>query len=443
MSANKLTALALLGLLGASSAALGQGLGNSPYSRIGLGDYNPNSGGIRQQGMGGVGLAAPNAVQVNDLNPALVYYVNRTTYEAAFTGQFKQLKSSSASQRTGSGSLGYLAFGVPISRRWGLAVSLRPLTTVDYKSQLISTLNAGDQTARVVTEYTGEGGLTQVALSQGVRLAKGLTVGLTSAYVFGSIDRSTSALVVPSNASSTEVLKKVVTTDHVQYNDFAFRAALHYRYDLSKKLALNAAGVYSFRTNLSGTRTQQQDEQNVNGTSLLSAPIELGSVSGETVLPATWQGGLSLDNNKNWSLNADVARQQWAKYQDFGTSTIALDDTWRLGLGGEFAPDPTSVTNYFKRVTYRVGLNLGQLPYRPGGQTLADRSVSWGFSFPFPTSSSLDATTLNLAFTYGQRGNTDRVTINGVGQSNIKENYLKAQVGVSLNNRWFIKRRIE
>ena len=129
MSANKLTTLALLGLLGATSAASGQGLGNSPYSRLGLGDFNPNTGGIRQQGMGGVGLAAPNAVQINDLNPALIYYTNRTTYEAAFTGQLKQLRSSSASQRTGSGNLGYLAFGVPISRRWATAVALRPVST--------------------------------------------------------------------------------------------------------------------------------------------------------------------------------------------------------------------------------------------------------------------------------------------------------------------------
>ncbi|RTQ48392.1 hypothetical protein EJV47_15580 [Hymenobacter gummosus] len=443
MSANKLTALALLGLLAATSAASGQGLGNSPYSRLGLGDFNPNTGGVRQQGMGGVGLAAPNAVQVNDLNPALVYYVNRTTYEAAFTGQIKDLKSGSASQRTGSGSLGYLAFGLPISRRWGVALSLRPLTTVDYKSQRISTLPAGDQTAQVITEYTGDGGLTQLALSQGIRLAKGLTIGLTSSYVFGSIDRTTSALVVPSNVSSTEVLKKVATIDHVQYNDFAFRAGLHYRYDFNKNLALNAAGVYSFQSNLGGTRTQQQDEQNANGTSLLTAPIELGSASGQTVLPASWQAGLSLDNNKNWSISADVARQQWSKYRDFGTATIPLDDTWRVGLGGEIAPDPSSVTNYFKRVAYRFGVSAGQLAYRPGGQTLPDRSVSLGFSFPFPTSSVLDATTLNLALIYGQRGNNDQVTVDGQSQFNIKENYLKAQVGISLNNRWFIKRRIE
>ncbi|GAB3826809.1 porin family protein [Hymenobacter jeollabukensis] len=444
MSANNLTALGLLSLLAASSAAYGQGLGNSPYSRLGLGEYNPNTGGIRQQGMGGVGLAAPNAVQVNDLNPALVYYSNRTTYEVAFTGQMKHLRSATASQRTGSGNLGYLAFSVPISRRWATAVALRPVTTVDYKSQQVRTLTSGSNSAQVLTEYTGSGGLTEVALSQGVRVAKGLTVGLTSSYVFGSIDRATSVLVAPDNVPATEALKKVAVTDHVQYNDFSFRTGLHYRYDASKKLAINLAGVYAFQTKLSGTRTQNQDEQDVNGASYLAAPVQLGTASGSTVLPGGWQAGISLDNNKNWSLSADVAQHQWSKFRDFGVAnSLPLSDTWRAGLGGELTPDPTSVTNYFQRVSYRVGVSMAQVPYRPGGETLYDRAVSWGFSFPFPTSSPLDATTLNLSFTYGQRGNTSVIGSGDNKQSNIKEDYLRAQVGVSLNNRWFLKRRIE
>ncbi|MEJ7659681.1 MAG: hypothetical protein WKG07_08675 [Hymenobacter sp.] len=55
-----------------ASAAWGQGLGNSPYSRLGLGDYMGNYGGVRQLGMGGTGLAAPNTGNVNELNPALL-----------------------------------------------------------------------------------------------------------------------------------------------------------------------------------------------------------------------------------------------------------------------------------------------------------------------------------------------------------------------------------
>ena len=70
MLKNKKLPQALLTVAAALLAgpALGQGLGNSPYSRLGLGDYTSNTGGVRQLGMGGTGLAAPNSGNINELN---------------------------------------------------------------------------------------------------------------------------------------------------------------------------------------------------------------------------------------------------------------------------------------------------------------------------------------------------------------------------------------
>ncbi|AYA37999.1 hypothetical protein D3Y59_13690 [Hymenobacter oligotrophus] len=444
MSGNKLTALALLSLLGAASAASGQGLGNSPYSRLGLGDFNPNAGGVRQQGMGGVGLAAPNAIQINELNPALLYYTSRTTYEAAFTGQLKQLRSNTASQRTGSGTLGYLALGIPISRSWALAAGLKPLSAVDYESVVTRNVD-GSTGALVRNESTGSGGLSEVYLGHGVRVGKGLSVGVTTSYIFGNIDRAAYAIVQPplEEQEPDEILKRVGTVDRTKYTDFSFRTGVHYRYDLSKKIAANVAAVYTFGTNLNGRRTLLQETQDINGTNLQEPRVLQNEARGEAVLPGSLQLGVSFDNNKNWSLSADVAQQRWSKYRDFNGTQQVFNDTWRVGIGGELAPDPGSVTNYFQRVTYRFGLSAAQLPYRPGGQTLYDRAVSWGFSFPFPTSSALEATNMNLSFTYGQRGNTEVVSEGTTRFSNIKENYVRVQLGVSLNSRWFLKRRIE
>ena len=103
-----LVGLPLLTLL-AVPHTYGQGLGNSPYSRIGIGDANPNTGGVRQRGMGGVGLAAPNSAQINELNPALLYYTARTTYEIGVKGSFQTVRNQVNSQRNGSGSLDTLS----------------------------------------------------------------------------------------------------------------------------------------------------------------------------------------------------------------------------------------------------------------------------------------------------------------------------------------------
>lgn len=432
--------VARLLLLGAAALAAGgaraQGLGNSPYSRLGIGEYYPNTGGVRQMGMGGVGLAAPNAVNVNDLNPALLYYTARTTFEAGYDGQYKTVKNATASSRTGSGTLGYLALSVPLARRWAAAVGLKPLSAVDYETNALSTV-AGAPNDLVLKQRQGTGGVSQAYLAQGVHVARDLNLGFTAAYVFGTVDETTGTTIQLADGTASQ---KTVDRRHLHYSDFDFRAGLHYRHKLGKDLRLNLAGVYTFQANLGARRIGTQERQDVNG-ALVSPATPTGDVNGTVVVPALAQAGISLDNDKNWSASLDVAQQQWSKFSSFGTAEFPLRNTLRLGVGGEYTPDPGSVEHYFQRVNYRLGLNVAQLPYQPGGQMLYDRAVSWGFGFPLPTATPLEATTFSLAFTYGMRGNTSLV--DDKGASNVQENYVKMTFGVTLNNRWFIKRRLQ
>ena len=430
-------------LLAAAGPAAAQGLGNAPYSRIGLGEYNPNVGGVRQMGMGGTGLAAPNTVNVNELNPALLSYTTRTTFEAGYTGQYKTISNANAQNRGGSGTLGYLALAVPLSSKWGAAVGLKPVSSVDYESNVITPVSNSNQQDFALTQYLGTGGVSEAYLSQGLLLGKGLSLGATASYVFGTTDESTGTTLQTSGVASSD---NIVRLTHTRYSDFAFRAALHYRQKLGSSLSLNVGGVYGFRYDLNGDRSVTQERQASNG-ALIGAPIAVSDVEGSSFVPALLQGGLSLDNNKSWSINLDAARQQWSRFESFGRlgtplSNEPLNNTLRVGLGGEFTPDPGSVDHYFRRVGYRLGLSVAQLPYRPGGQTLYDRAVSWGFAFPLPTATPLEATTMSLAFTYGVRGNTDVVN-SSLGTSNVRESYIRGQLGVTINNRWFIKRRLQ
>ncbi|UPL49104.1 outer membrane protein transport protein [Hymenobacter sublimis] len=438
--------LSLLGLLVAAPAVLGQGLGNSPYSRLGLGDASLNAGGVRQMGMGGIGVAAPNSINVNEINPALLYYTARTTFEAGYTGQFKTLRNTVSRQRTGSANLGYLALAVPINRRWAGAIGLKPYSTVDYESTTLDNSVVGDLTAQVEKQYKGSGGLAEAYMSHGVRLATGLTAGVSVGYVFGSIDQEAGTRIgtatIPVELSSKDIYQQ-----HIYYSDFTFRAGLHYRGKFTDKLNYNIGGTHSFRSNLNGDRSLSLIRQDFQGIQSSTTAIETDA-PGKAQVPALSQVGISLDNNRSWSASLEGTRQEWSQFRAFdeqgGSSGIPLSDTYRVALGGELTPDAASVDSYFKRVTYRAGLSLAQMPYRPGGKALYDRSVSWGFAFPLPTATPLDATTISLAFMYGQRGNTDvRQLADGSLERNVKEDYVRMQLGVTLNNRWFIKRRIE
>ena len=430
-----LTGLAAL----ATSGVQAQSLGNSPYSRVGLGEYYGNTGGVRQMGMGGVGLAAPNSVNVNDLNPALLYYTSRTTFEAGYSGQYKTVKNAAASSRSGNGTLGYLAMSVPLASRWAAAVGLKPLSAVDYEANILQEVRNTSNVviARSLKQYKGTGGISEAYLAQGVRLGKGFTVGFTASYLFGVVDETVATTVQETN--SLDPLVKSVSRQHTRYSDFAFRAGAHYRHSIAKSLNLNLAGVYSFGHNLRGSQTNTQEREDATG-ALVAAATLVGEGRGSTYVPGLAQAGLSLDNDKNWSVNFDVAHQQWSKFTSFNHDGLPLSNTVRVGLGGELTPDPGSIEHYFQRVAYRAGISLAQLPYQPGGKTLYDRSVSWGFGFPLPTASPLESTTISLGFTYGMRGNTDLLSS---GASNVQESYIRGQLGVTLNNRWFIKRRLQ
>ncbi|QIX61524.1 hypothetical protein HER32_10195 [Hymenobacter sp. BT18] len=442
MSTKSFAGLLGLALLGAFTVprSFGQGLGNSPYSRLGLGDTPATSGGIRQQSMGGVGLAAPNGQHINDLNPALVYYTSRTTFEIGVTGQYKEISNRLASQKDGSVNLGYISMALPISKRWALSLGLRPYSSVDYSNQLTEAV-PGEDELRSIKQYEGKGGLTQVYLAQGVQVAKGLTLGLTSAYTFGSIDHEAKSTLY-TEEGGVENATTTVINDHLYYSDFTFRLGAHYRVPLNEKLNLNAGGTYAFSSKLDGTHDQTLLREDIEGRAIESNAV-LSGQKGYATLPATAQFGLSLDNNKTWSVSLDAGHSKWSEFTNFSTfNATPLHNTFRVASGGEITPDPASVDSYFKRITYRLGVSVEQMPYRPAGQVLYDRALSWGFTLPVPTSSPLESAGVNLGFTVGIRGNKDansELPQGGV----IQERYVRAQLGFSLNNRWFIKRRLE
>ncbi|MCC3153424.1 hypothetical protein Q3A66_10475 [Hymenobacter sp. BT770] len=445
MLSNKEMVRLRLGLVLAGVAVLGvgsaqaQGLGNSPYSRIGLGEFNANTGGVRQMGMGGAGLAAPNAVNVNELNPALLYYTGRTTFEAGYNGQYKTVKNASSSSRSGSANLGYFALSVPLSSKWGAAVGLKPVSAVDYESNTIQEVAGTPVLTQVLKQYKGTGGVSEAYFGQGFRITKAFTVGLTASYMFGVVDETTGTTIQIAN--STDQLVNSVNRTHTRYSDFAFRAGAHYRQKVGKDLSMNLAGVYSFGHNLNGQQVKTQEQENLDGT-LIGTATPVSDVRGSTYVPTLAQVGISFDNDKNWSINADASQQQWSKFTSFGDKGTPLNNTVRVALGGELTPEPASVDHYFRRVTYRAGLSMAQLPYQPGGKMLYDRAVSWGFAFPLPTATPLEATTFSLGFTYGVRGNTDILNAS-TGTSNVQESYIRGQLGITLNNRWFIKRRLQ
>jgi hypothetical protein len=60
--------------------------------------------------------------------------------------------------------------------------------------------------------------------------------------------------------------------------------------------------------------------------------------------------------------------------------------------------------------------------------------ITFGVGLPLASGNNVGFSNINLGFEVGNRGTTDA--------NLIKENYFKVNIGLSLNDRWFVKRKI-
>lgn len=418
-----------------------QQLSNSPYSRFGVGDVLHGTGSVRNAGMGQVGVAAFNVSGslYNDLNPALTFYNPAVTFEAAVATELKKLSDENVSQVDGSANLSYLTLSIPLATRWHGVVGLRPYSRVDYTTYLRSQV-VGAPSASSFTEYKGEGGINEVFLTNSFLLFKGFTFGVTGSYLFGTIDKYASTVLVDADDPSSALQKTVIHTT-TKYTGLLAKGGVHYRNKLKEGLYYNVGGTYTAQTALDADRMVSQERRYLDE-SLISSTLT-DSTNGYTTLPQNFQVGIGIDNARNWSAGLDYSAYQNSGYRGFSAQKDAgsqeMGDGYRIGLGTEFTPDPGSVTSYFKRVNYRVGgyYSTGEMLVENGSQNLTNMALTAGISFPVGRGvrpPDYTQALLSTSFTVG---------VQEAKETGLKEQFFRVSVGVTFNNRWFIKRKFD
>ena len=424
-----LRALICGALLCLSYGVQAQNIGNSPYSRYGLGEVNYNVGNIRNAGMANTGIGAGNSFQVSTSNPALLYYNSATTFEIGVAGQVKTLKNSQQSQTDGNANLSAVTLSVPVSKRWTSALSLRPYSNVDYDIRSRSSI----QQDTIWTWYTGDGGISELYFGHGVRITPGLTIGVSASYLFGSITKESITTIQNAGIDKSLITEQVAYTEKTRYNDLLFRTGASYRKKLKDKLYLSAGAVYSLKADLSAERNAGYERRTVFGV-VKEANLYADSAKSKVNIPSSLGIGFSMDNGSNFTIAADYQSQQWSKFRNFNGEQ-ELADSYRASVGAELTPNPNSIGNYFERVTYRGGLYYGNSPYKINNEQVTDKGLTLGLSLPLGRSTVYDMYQLNTSMAFGSRGTTDKGLV--------QENYFQFMVGVTVNSRWFIKRRLE
>ncbi len=399
---------------------------NAPYSRYGIGEI-VNSSNTLLRGMGYTSVAYSSTTAVNPDNPATYAGLKLTTYEAGLTGSTRTITADGKNYTSGSASLAYLSVGIPVGKHTGFAFGLRPQSKVYYHNADTVLSNPSQPWMYKHSEdYSGEGGLNYAYVGAAGKYG-GFSLGFNFGYMFGTI-RNSSSLV---NIDTVHAVNADFTR-YTRIGGIYWQGGAQYEAQLSKKIKLRLGATAQLSQTLHGYRDEYATSYVVyDGATQSDTASTSLDAAGKIVLPLTYSLGANVSGDR-WSVGVQYTNTAWNQYRNYGLadSTIA-DHTTRYSIGGEYTPNPSSLYKYLPRVTYRLGFYYGTDYVHLKNTELNYYAVTAGASLPFRRSTDR----IHLAFEYGTRGT--------VSNNLIKENFFRFTLGISLNDKWFIKRRYD
>ncbi len=396
----------------------------SPFSFFGVGDLRAN-GSVENQMMGGISMYA-DSIHVNLSNPAAYEKLRLMVYTVGVSHKEFRLKDFTTEQNSSVTNVDYLAIGLPLGKGFGAGFGVMPYSSVGYN---IASESTNTNQALVTNIFSGEGGLSRVFLSVGYKMAKDISIGITGNFNFGTLQSN--------RVQSVENIQfGTLDRRESRVNGFDVNYALNYTPAIRNKYTLFTSIMVNTQANLVSDNTEIIGSfSTVTGQDIEVADVNLeaqGLKRTGLKIPTTATLGLGFGEDKKWFLGAEYSFQELNKFSnDFlEVDNLTYQDASSISLGGYYVPDYTSFTSYIKRVTYRAGLRYANTGMIVNNKEISNFGITFGMGLPLGGGFS----NLNLGFEVGKRGTTDADLI--------EENYLKVNIGLSLNDKWFLKRKI-
>ena len=421
----------LVGLLSCFGLeAVAQADADSPYSLYGIGQVRDKSMNVRLKGMGGVANARFGGGMINAENPASYAKIDSLAFlfDAGFYCKTSTFSTASLSERASNASFDYVSMAFGLMPWWKMALGVQPYSTAGYTMRIDNTML---EVGHTTTRFQGKGGLNQAFVGTAFKLGKHFALGANAYYVFGNTQTETS-LYFPDSVYYIGSRRSV----DVMVSSFMFDYGALFNTKLGSDLNLSAGLTYTQKIKLNGEQTffVRSIEEDID-TEIEYVIDTIAYSLGQTriTMPQGFGVGVALQKGNDWAVGADFNWMQWSKFAREGV-TEALQDSWSVSAGAEFTPRHSSVSGYFSRVTYRFGgfyeHGFISLPGNDGNDYGINKvGVTAGLSLPLPKTQSK----ANVAFEVGQYGTRE----GGL----IQERYAKMDVGISVFEYWFMKRK--
>lgn len=388
----------------------------SPYSRYGYGEWQSMSFSASQS-MGGLGYGIRNNKSINAMNPASYTAIDSLTFmlDLGVSGTVDGFKSKSATSTLFNGNIDYVAIQVPLAHFAALSLGVSPTTTVGYDYSFTEMRNpySHADTLTIMQTFQGTGGITQVYLGLSFDIFDRVAIGVNGHYLFGKIQHLR-AVEFPYEA----LYEDTYQTECLYISAWLCDVGIQYHQPIGDDM-LVIGGAYSLQLPMSNssevTTITNEEVIKEDNTLLYDYPQTVGA-------------GLSYHWDKRLLIGADV---QWQNFADahYEGKTNMLNNRFTYALGVQYTHQLGS-KKYIDNMDFRLGANYANSYINIDNKPFNKWALTWGAGFPLPNT----MTKLNLHMEYGQQGS--------IQQNGLLERYFKIGIGVSLNERWFVKRRL-
>ncbi len=402
----------------------------SPYSQFGVGllaDQSQTS----MKGMAGTGLALRGGTMVNALNPASYSAVDSLTmlFDAGLSAQLTNFKEGGIRVNARNADFDYAIGLFRLRNHLGMSFGLLPYSDVGYSYTTSSYLN--NNVGTITQSYSGKGGLHQVFVGMGWSPVKPLSVGVNAAFLWGNYTRSVAS-------SATTTVNSLSKTYEMNVNSYNITFGLQWQQPMGRHDEVTLGATLGLGHQLGADPTCQI--MNTNTSTQVSDTTTL-TINNGLKLPMTYGVGLAWRHRESLTVAADVQMQQWGSvdYPDYDEQTGVyalrsnlLRNRTRMSIGVDYVANPNHPTNYFKHVHLRCGATYATPYYYINGQDgPKELTLSAGLGLPLLNKWE-NRSMLNISAGWVHTSAKDLIT----------DNTFRISLGLTFNERWFAKFRI-
>lgn len=395
------------------------GTGGSIYTRFGIGDLHFANSAFKLS-MGGVGTSLITINEVNINNPASLFSVKNTRFNAGLVTNISFIDDGLENALYSNTQFSGFNIAFPLKETLGISfmLGMNPYSTVNYEVN-VTGKEEGDYL--IDEKFIGSGGISKLFFGTSYLLPFDFAIGATLDYYTGHIEYR----------SSVDYRDNPDLTNSLFINEFKYKG-------LGTTLGIESPNIAKFFENESINDIRfgvaYEMSGNINTDTALIGVTSFGDNTFETSevftkIPGKFSAGMNILVNENYLIAADYIFQSWSKYQVNGVKSKNLRDLSRFSIGFQIGNQSKRYASFWELIKYRGGLSFEQSQYQINGEGINQIGFHAGLSFPVGLENTID-----IGLMYGIRGTKD---------SNLtKENIFETSITVNLGELWFVRREL-